>query len=107
MKKIFPETCPPPRSIFLPGTDASKFLRRLCFYPAKWTLLFFILFNFFFLRFFFPVTFFIIPGIILIKHSVVHGFFFFNQKIWILYYSVMLSHFSPAPVKTDRAVRIQ
>ena len=35
-----------------------------------------------------------------------HGFCNNGQEN-ILYYPVMLSHFSPASVKTDRAVRIQ
>ena len=30
-----------------------------------------------------------------------------NKNIPLLYYPVMLRHFSPSPVKTDRAVRIQ
>ena len=30
-----------------------------------------------------------------------------SVNVFLLYYPVMLSHFSPAPVKTDRAVRIQ
>ena len=37
-------------------------------------------------------------------------FFKFNKHIdeeLTLYYPVLLSHFSPAPVKTDQAVRIQ
>ena len=29
------------------------------------------------------------------------------MDVFLLYYPVMLSRFSPAPVKTDRAVRIQ
>ena len=30
-----------------------------------------------------------------------------NEHYQVLFHPVMLSHFGPAPVKTDRAVRIQ
>ena len=43
-----------------------------------------------------------------IINSLIVSVFLIIQEIWaVLYYPVMLSHFSSAPVKRDRAVRIQ
>ena len=42
------------------------------------------------------------------RHSMFWVGLYMHGDPWsFLYYPVMLSHFSPAPVKTDRAVRIQ